>query len=172
MNRAIALHRLRPVIDRTFAFAEAQGGLPPFRGPWSFRKRRNHARLMHGAHSLPNIRADRFWSSSELSSLTLPVRAWAIGSRKKWRWFQERDRETGRHAIPGAARKHAPDSSDPRHLGQMPRWILERGQTVRDDPAAPTDHRRLRFVGAIDQGRLKSDHGQPARDATTMLILL
>jgi NADPH:quinone reductase-like Zn-dependent oxidoreductase len=43
MNRAMALHRLRPVIDRTFPFAEAK---TPFRGPRPFRQSRDHARLI------------------------------------------------------------------------------------------------------------------------------
>jgi len=46
MNRAIALHRLRPVIDRTFPFAEAKAAYRHFRGPRSLRKGRNHARLI------------------------------------------------------------------------------------------------------------------------------
>jgi NADPH:quinone reductase-like Zn-dependent oxidoreductase len=45
MNRAIAVHRLRPVIDRTFPFAEAR---PPFRGPRPFREGRDQARLIVG----------------------------------------------------------------------------------------------------------------------------
>ena len=46
MNRAIALHRLRPVIDRTFPFAEAKAAYRHFRGPRSFRQGRDHARLI------------------------------------------------------------------------------------------------------------------------------
>ena len=45
MNRAIAMHRLRPVIDRTFPFAPGEGSLPPFPGSRPFRQGRDHARL-------------------------------------------------------------------------------------------------------------------------------
>jgi len=38
MNRAIAMHRLHPVIDRTFAFAEAKGAYPHFEGRCHFGK--------------------------------------------------------------------------------------------------------------------------------------
>ena len=41
MNRAIAMRRLRPVIDRTFPFAEAS--LLAFRGTRAFRQGRDHA---------------------------------------------------------------------------------------------------------------------------------
>ena len=38
MNRAIALHRLRPVIDRTFPFAEAKTAYRHFEGRGHFGK--------------------------------------------------------------------------------------------------------------------------------------
>ena len=38
MNRAIALHRLRPVIDRTFPFAEAKAAYRHFEGRGYFGK--------------------------------------------------------------------------------------------------------------------------------------
>ncbi len=38
MNRAIALHRLRPVIDRTFPFAEAKAAYRHFEGRGRFGK--------------------------------------------------------------------------------------------------------------------------------------
>ena len=38
MNRAIALHRLRPVIDRTFPFAEAKAAYRHFEGRSHFGK--------------------------------------------------------------------------------------------------------------------------------------
>ena len=38
MNRAIALHRLRPVIDRTFPFAEAKAAYRHFKGRGHFGK--------------------------------------------------------------------------------------------------------------------------------------
>ena len=38
MNRAIALHRLRPVIDRTFPFAEAKAAYRHFEGRGHFGK--------------------------------------------------------------------------------------------------------------------------------------
>ena len=38
MNRAIAMHRLRPVIDRTFAFAEAKEAFRNFEGRGHFGK--------------------------------------------------------------------------------------------------------------------------------------
>ena len=38
MNRAIALHRLRPVIDRTFPFAEAKAAYPHCEGRGHFGK--------------------------------------------------------------------------------------------------------------------------------------
>jgi NADPH:quinone reductase-like Zn-dependent oxidoreductase len=38
MNRAIALHRLRPVIDRTFPFAEAKAAYRHFDGRGHFGK--------------------------------------------------------------------------------------------------------------------------------------
>ena len=44
MNRAIALHRLRPVIDRTFPFAEANAA-SPFPRPRPFRQGRDHTRM-------------------------------------------------------------------------------------------------------------------------------
>jgi NADPH:quinone reductase-like Zn-dependent oxidoreductase len=48
MHRAIAMHRLHPVIDRTFPFAAAKDALPAFRGPRPFRQGRHHARLIVG----------------------------------------------------------------------------------------------------------------------------
>jgi NADPH:quinone reductase-like Zn-dependent oxidoreductase len=38
MNRAISLHRLRPVIDRTFLFAEAKEAYRHFQGRGHFGK--------------------------------------------------------------------------------------------------------------------------------------
>ena len=38
MNRAIALHRLRPVIDRTFPFADAKAAYRHFEGRGHFGK--------------------------------------------------------------------------------------------------------------------------------------
>jgi NADPH:quinone reductase-like Zn-dependent oxidoreductase len=38
MNRAIAMHRLRPVIDRTFPFAEAKAAYRHFEGRGHFGK--------------------------------------------------------------------------------------------------------------------------------------
>jgi hypothetical protein len=48
MNRAIALHRLRPVIDQTFPFAEAKAAYRHFEGPRPFRQGRYRARLSSG----------------------------------------------------------------------------------------------------------------------------
>jgi hypothetical protein len=45
MNRAIAMHGLRSVIDRTFPFADAKGGLSAFRRPRPFRQGRDHSRV-------------------------------------------------------------------------------------------------------------------------------
>jgi NADPH:quinone reductase-like Zn-dependent oxidoreductase len=44
MNRAIALHRLRPVIDRTFPFTEAKAAY------WHFESRRHFGKVVitHG----------------------------------------------------------------------------------------------------------------------------
>jgi NADPH:quinone reductase-like Zn-dependent oxidoreductase len=55
MNRAIALHRLRPVIDRTFPFAEAKGAYRHFRGLRSCWQGRDHARLRPLRHLSGNI---------------------------------------------------------------------------------------------------------------------
>ena len=44
MNRAIALHRLRPVIDRTFPFAESKAAYHHFEGRGHFGK----VVIMHG----------------------------------------------------------------------------------------------------------------------------
>jgi NADPH:quinone reductase-like Zn-dependent oxidoreductase len=46
MNRAILLHRLRPVINRTFPFAEAKAAYRHFEGRGDFGKSRDHARLI------------------------------------------------------------------------------------------------------------------------------
>jgi NADPH:quinone reductase-like Zn-dependent oxidoreductase len=45
MNRAIAMHRLHPVIDRTFPFAETKEAYRHFESRGHFRKGRDHARL-------------------------------------------------------------------------------------------------------------------------------
>ena len=46
MNRAIALHRLRPMIDRTFPFAEAKAAYRHFESRSQFREGRDNARLI------------------------------------------------------------------------------------------------------------------------------
>jgi hypothetical protein len=45
MNRAIVMHRLRPVIDRAFPVCRAEGDIPPFRRSRAFRQGRDHTRL-------------------------------------------------------------------------------------------------------------------------------
>ena len=45
MNRATAMHRLHPVIDRTFPFAEAKEAYRHFEGRGHFGKIRDHTRL-------------------------------------------------------------------------------------------------------------------------------
>jgi hypothetical protein len=45
MNRAIATHRLHPVIDRTFSFAEANAAFRHFEGREAFWESGDHARL-------------------------------------------------------------------------------------------------------------------------------
>jgi hypothetical protein len=44
VNRAIDMHRLRSVIDRTFLFAGGEGGLPAFRGPLALGASSHHLR--------------------------------------------------------------------------------------------------------------------------------
>jgi Zinc-binding dehydrogenase len=46
MNRAIAMHRLRPAIDRTFPFAEAKAAYRHFEGRGKFGEGRDRARLI------------------------------------------------------------------------------------------------------------------------------
>jgi hypothetical protein len=81
MNRTIAQHRLRPVIDRTFPFAEANAA-SPFRRPRPFRQGRDHTR-MSGSVSRPAGQRWRgtysiYWPATDpvwLDVITVPAGA-------------------------------------------------------------------------------------------------
>ena len=81
MNRTIAQHRLRAVIDRTFPFAEANAA-SPFRRPQPFRQGRDHTR-MSGSVSRPAGQRWRgtysiYWPATDpvwLDVITVPAGA-------------------------------------------------------------------------------------------------
>ena len=55
MNRAIAMHQLHPVIDRTFPFAEAKEACRHFEGPRPFWQGCDQARLIAGVGIDPTV---------------------------------------------------------------------------------------------------------------------